>query len=172
MATDALAVWHDFYLLLGGGAATLVGLTFVAASIIAGAVQRDHEQGLNVFITPTVLHFTAILVACLIAVAPIADPGKRGALLLALSIVGIGYSARVWLNMYRRGYAATVVLSDRLWYALAPVFAYAAVAAGALLAALAIPAGGAVLASGLGLLLLAGIRNAWDMVIWIVIRRG
>jgi hypothetical protein len=39
----AIQRWHDFYVLLGGAAATLVGLTFVAASIGAGVLTSSHE---------------------------------------------------------------------------------------------------------------------------------
>lgn len=172
MPEAAFQDWHDFYLLLGGAAATLVGLTFVAASIASGTMKREHETALNIFITPTVVHFTAILVACLLVAAPFADPRLRAFLLLAESGLGGVYSAAIWVGMYRHGYAATVDLRDRLWYALAPVFCYAAVATGAVLHGFGAGAGEGVLAGGLGLLLLAGIRNAWDMALWIALRRG
>jgi hypothetical protein len=164
--------WHDFYALLGAAAATLVGLTFVAASIAAGTVKREHAPALNIFITPTVVHFTAILVACLLILAPFADPSSQGFLLLAGSAGGAVYSAVVLIEMRRRGYAATVDVRDRLWYALAPVLAYVVVAAGALLRGIGARHGTAVLAVGFALLLFAGIRNAWDMLIFTVIRRG
>ncbi len=88
----ALKDWHDFYELLGGAAATLVGLTFVAASIGAGILTRDHESAMKVFITPTVVHFSAILVACLLILAPLASETSLAVLLLAEGATGIAYS--------------------------------------------------------------------------------
>jgi hypothetical protein len=167
---EALKDWHDFYVLMGGAAATLVGLTFVAASIGVGVLKQEHEAGLKAFITPTVVHFAAILTACLLILAPFASVLVLGAVLLAEGIVGIAYSVSVLIHIRRQEFGVTLVLVDRVWYAAAPVVAYAvfAGAAGAL-------ASGArtsliVLACGLGLLLLAGIRNAWDMALWIMMR--
>lgn len=170
---DALGAWHDFYLLLGGAAATLVGLTFVAASIAAGTVKKEHKTGINLFITPTLLHFTAILVTCLLIVAPFAEAGLRGASVLALGALGVAYSAAVAINMRRHGYVASINLRDRVWYATAPILAYLVVVSGAFLHTRnGGGSGDLLLAGGLGLLLLAGIRNAWDMVLWIVLQRG
>ena len=167
---DALAAWHDFYMLIGGAAATLVGLTFVAASIGAGSMTRDHEAGLNTFMTPTVVHFTAVLFACLLIVAPFGSATALAAALLVESGAGICYSGGVWVTMRRRGFAASVDLADRAWYALAPVVGYAVLAAAAIAHALDARASLVMLAGGLGILLLAGIRNAWDMALWIMMR--
>jgi hypothetical protein len=165
---EALKEWHDFYLLIGTAAATLVGLTFVAVSAGAGAVTRDHEAGLRSFLTPTVADFTAILVACLILLAPFED--ARGALLLVAAAVGAGYSVWVWARMRRHGFTATVDLADRAWYALAPLAGHLAIGGAAVAYLFATPASLAIIAGGLGLLLLAGIRNAWDMTLWYVMR--
>ena len=73
--------------------------------------------------------------------------------------------------MLKHGIAASIDNVDRLWYALLPVPAYLTViAAGA-----GLWRGHArsldVLAAALILLLLIGIRNAWDMTVWIIGRR-
>ncbi len=62
--------WHDFYLLIGTASATLIGLMFVAASVGASYFTTEREAPLRAFLTPTVLHFTAILVICLMSTAP------------------------------------------------------------------------------------------------------
>ena len=167
---EALNDWHDFYVLLGGAAATLVGLTFVAASIGVGVLSRDHEAGMKVFVTPTVTHFSAILIACLLDLAPLASATSLAALLLAEGVAGIAYSLRVWLHIRSREFTADLVLVDRVWYALAPVAAYAVLAGGAVALMVGAKPSRAVLAVGLGLLLFAGIRNAWDMAQWFVMR--
>jgi hypothetical protein len=58
----SLEHWHDFYTLTGSAAATLVGLMFVAVSISDGAFTRQHQMGIRAFLSPTVVHFSAILI--------------------------------------------------------------------------------------------------------------
>jgi hypothetical protein len=52
--------WHDFYLLIGTASATLVGLTFVTASVGARYFTREREAALKSFLTPIVMHFAAV----------------------------------------------------------------------------------------------------------------
>jgi preprotein translocase subunit SecY len=72
--------------------------------------------------------------------------------------------------MKRRRFYQTVDIFDRLWYALTPMAGYfiVMIAAGGLMA----QRRGSLdlLAAGLGVLLLLGLRNAWDMTVWVVIR--
>ncbi len=166
----ALKDWHDFYMLVGTAAATLVGLTFVAITIGAGTLTRQHEAGVHAFVTPTVVHFAAILFACLIILAPFETQGSLGAALLLEGVLGIAYSGWLVLFMRRHKLTKTVDLTDRVWYALAPAVGYLilAAAAGALLANA--PVSLTLLATAQGVLLVASIRNAWDMAVWITLR--
>ena len=167
---DALRDWHDFYVLIGTAAATLVGLMFVAASIGASYFTVEREHGLHNFLTPTVLHFTATLVACLVVLAPNHGPLSLAIILFVGSIVGLCYSGRRWLVVRRRKYE--IDLADQLWYLVGPLTSYALIAAAAgLVLSRADPELGLdLLSAGLVLLLLLGIRNAWDMTTWIAVR--
>src|SRR5580700_10418070 len=122
---EALREWHDFYILVGTASATLVGLMFVAASIGSGFYSVDHEAGLRAFVTPTVVHFAAILVACLLIVAPAQSWASLGVLLSIEGLIGVAYTGRVWLHMRRHGFTTMVDLADRIWYALTPAVGYA-----------------------------------------------
>jgi hypothetical protein len=64
---DLIEDWHDFDLLVGTAAATLVGLMFVAASIGASIYTEKNRPGMQAFISPTVVHFTSVLVLALLA---------------------------------------------------------------------------------------------------------
>jgi hypothetical protein len=68
----------------------------------------------------------------------------------------------------RRSFDVDVV--DRMFYALIPVLGYLLVLLCAVLLVMQSALSLDVLAAGLITLLLAGIRNAWDMTMWIVIR--
>jgi hypothetical protein len=108
--------WHDFYLLVGTASATLVGLMFVTASIAANLFTEKNREALRAFISPTVVHFCAILFVCILAAIPSQTWRTLGGLLLAGGAAGIVYSARVWVQLVRRSFNVDVV--DRMFYAL------------------------------------------------------
>ncbi|HZB93763.1 MAG TPA: hypothetical protein VE397_20105 [Stellaceae bacterium] len=167
---DALRAWHDFYLLIGTASGTLIGLLFVAASVGTSYFTAEHEAALKAFLTPTVLHFTAVLTSCLVATAPSHTPMSLGVLMATEGVLGVGYAAWLWLHMRRRGFASTIDLADRGWYVFAPFLAYLLMVAAGVDLARGITPALDLLAATLVLLLLIGIRNAWDMTVWIVIR--
>ena len=105
-ATGLLHAWHDFYVLIGTAAATLIGLMFVAASISASYMTEKHQAGIQSFYTPTVVHFATVLITCVVLVAPLGAM-PLGALLLAIGAVGLGYASVVWVRMGRRGFTAS-----------------------------------------------------------------
>jgi hypothetical protein len=166
---DLIRPWHDFYLLVGTTSATLVGLMFVAASIGAQVFKEENRAAIEAFISPTVVHFSTALFACIIATIP-EHTGLEFILLLSvLGLAGLGYSARVWTQLVVR-HKFSVDSIDRLFYAVIPgVGQLLVLLSGVML--LTLPAAALdCLAIALLVLLLAGIRNAWDMTMWIVIR--
>ena len=169
--TASLAAWRDFYMLIGTASATLVALMFVAASIGAGVFTRKHQVGIRSFLSPTVVHFTAILVVCLFAIIPIQTWFTMAALLVCSGAIGMAYSAWVWRRMTRYGIIGTIDAIDRLWYAQLPMPAYLLVAVAGVALWDKSMTGLDLLAATQILLLLIGIRNAWDMTVWIIDRR-
>ena len=167
--TELLHEWHDFYLLLGTASATLVGLMFVAASIGTTVFNEAHRAALEAFISPTVVHFAAVLFACLVIMMPIHDWESLGALLGIGGLAGLIYTGRVVLQLNIR-HRFNVELIDRLFYALIPLAGYLLALAAAVLGFLHNAASAYVMAAALLVLLLAGLRNAWDMMLWIMIR--
>ena len=166
---ELIHTWHDFYLLVGTASATLVGLMFVAASIGAQVFTEKNRAGMRAFISPTVVHFSAVPFVCILAAIPSHTPVTLAALLALLALAGAVYSARVWIALFvRRSFDVDVV--DRLFYALIPIVGYLLMLLSA--CTLLVQSGLALdlLAAALIILLLAGIRNAWDMMTWIVIR--
>jgi hypothetical protein len=93
--TELLHEWHDFFLLVGTASATLVGLVFVAASMGSSIFNEEHRAPLTAFITPTVVHFTAALVTCLLAVMPTHDWRILGGLLGAEGLAGLIYGGGI-----------------------------------------------------------------------------
>ena len=171
MADGGLASWHDFNVVMGTAAATLEGLMFVAASVGTGVFTEERQIGLRTFLSPTVVAFAGVLALALIGVAPVRSAAADAVLIGGAGLLGLAYSARVWQRMVQHGLASSVDLEDRVWYAAAPAFAYFLLAADGLGFALAAPAAPSLLAVGTGTLLVAGLRNAWDITTWVVLRR-
>lgn len=115
------------------------------------------------------LHFSAIVIACLILMVPSHDRMSLCVILLVGAATGLAYSCNVWLQMRRRGFSATIDLADRIWYGLSPVAGYLMIAAAAIMLPLRIGAALELIAAALVVLLLLGIRNAWDMTVWITL---
>lgn len=169
---ELLRRWHDFYALLGSAAATLTGLMFVAASIAASYFKERSAAGIQAFFTPTVAHFGAVLLVCIVLVAPIPSWKVLGGLLIALGAVGLAYSFAVWVLIGRHGLIATIDLADRAWYALSPLAGHLMIVAAAVMLLLHNARGLVVLAIAVLVLLLAGLRNAWDITSWVILRAG
>ena len=162
---DLLHAWRDFYALLGAASATLVGLLFVAASIGANTFREEHRAPLGSFLTPTVAHFSAVLFACMLGCIPSQTWASFG-FALAGALAGLGYAGRIlFLLVVRRRFK--VDLGDQIFYAAVPVLGYLL-----LLLASALPprrsaAGAEAAAAALLTLLAGGLRNAWDMTLWV-----
>src|SRR5258706_14185713 len=85
---ELLHDWHDFYVLIGTASATLVGLMFVAASIGASVFNEEHRAPMKAFVTPTVVHFAAVLFTSLLVTIPTDSWRGHGALLAAGGLAG------------------------------------------------------------------------------------
>jgi hypothetical protein len=165
-----LPTWQNFYVIIGTAAATLTGLLFVVATLIAGVRVRvsSPSSGIAAFNTPNVVHFCAALLVAAILSAPWQALWIAG-LLLGLSGLGGMIYVVIVLRRARRQRDYQPVLSDWLWHTVFPLVSYTAL----LVAAIVLPGHPApalfVIAAGTVLLLFIGIHNAWDNVIYIAI---
>jgi hypothetical protein len=161
--------WHDFYLLVGTASATLVGLMFVAASIGSSVFSERNRNALQAFFSPTVVNFASALFICIGVMIPAQTWLTMGVLLTAGGIAGVVYAGRVWVQMIvRRSFHVDLV--DRMFYATIPLVGYLLVLASGILLLLHMRWSSDVTAAALVVLLFAGVRNAWDMTTWIMMR--
>ena len=163
---ESLREWHEFFVFLGTVAATLVGAMFVVVSIGVGFLTRERAGEIREFVTPTMIHLATVILVSALALVPALEGRALAALLGIAGIIGLVYSAAIGLNIRRRA----VERGDRVWYALLPLFGYAALWAAALLAWLDAAAGPKTMAAALAVLLVASLRNAWDIILFIVTR--
>jgi len=167
--SQTLRDWQTFYFLVGGAAAGLVGLTFVAITVGSGTITKQNVSGLRTFVNPSLIHFIYVLVTAAVVVMPGITRMQLGILLMLAGLVSAGRIIStvpfIW-HQYRRH---VVDLHDWAWYFLAPLVSYllyAGTGAGLLRGngqALTVLAWASIL------LLIAGIRNTWDMVLWFMI---
>jgi hypothetical protein len=166
-----LGHWHEFYALLGTASATLVGLLFVAATVGSGAFSGVRTAPLRMFLSASVIHFSTILIVCLIVLAPGYGWISPGALIVGCGVFGLGYYGLAWRDAMRDGLAKAIDLDDRVWYAVLPVAGYLFEAASGVAMAMRISESCVALALSIGFLLVVGIRNAWDITVWSVTRK-
>jgi hypothetical protein len=166
----ALHDWRDFYILGGTAGATLVGLMFVFASIGASQLARRNTGAMRAFITPTVVHFGAVLLVCLVSIMPSLNDRSLGMTLGVGALIGGAYCSQILLLIIR-SFAAGMAWEDRLFYALIPFGGYLLLLGSAALELDDRPADANVLAGiAIIVLLVAGLRNAWDMTVWMTTR--
>jgi len=168
-AAELFHVWHEFYLLVGTAAATLVGLMFVSASIGSSVFSERHRIALQAFISPTVVNFAAVLFICIGVMIPSQTWLSLGLLLAGGAVAGLIYAGRVWVQMFVR-HSFHVDIIDRMFYATVPLVGYLLVLAAGILLLLRLRWSAEVTAAALVVLMFAGVRNAWDMTTWIMMR--
>lgn len=161
--------WHEFYTLAGTAGATLVGLMFVAASV--GSATWSRRAALRVFLSATVVHFSSVLCVSLCVLAPLPGVQAFGFLVAAIGCIGLVYCGFVVVDSVRDGLAKVIDWDDRLWYAGLPIVGYLALSGAGVAEALQIADSELVLTGAIVLLLIAGIRNAWDITVWAVTRQ-
>ena len=161
---DVLKEWHDFYLVVGTAAATLIGAMFVVVSIGSGLIKKDRGFGLSIYTTPTVMHLAVVVFACALVFVPSLSARGLGGMLAVGAAGGLAYAARNTFHITRKKPFA----SDLVWHGVAPVIAYLVGLAGAIFVFLDRPQAFDLLAIALALPVASGIRNAWDLIIFFV----
>jgi hypothetical protein len=170
MALAQLADWANFYVITGSAAAGLTGLTFVVIAL-ASDVRRVDTVGLNTFITPTIVHFGAVLALAAFMCVPHHTRSSMAIGLAVAAIAGLVYTGRITVNVHHKLEKYVAVWEDWLWNVVFPYLAYGTLGAAAALVeshpddALDGVAGASVL------LLFIGIHNAWDIAVWMSLRK-
>jgi len=90
-----LAEWESFYVIVGGGAAALIGLQFVVLTLIAEKPQLASPEAGAAFATPTIVHFSSALALAAGLRIPWESTGPVAVLLGIAGIAGMGYTAMV-----------------------------------------------------------------------------
>jgi fatty acid desaturase len=158
--------WETFYVIIGSSAGALTGLMFVVIALIADV--RSSVRQIDAFGTPTVVHFSAVLLLSGILSAPWPAMSAARLALGVFGAAGVVYMLVVLRRAHRQtGYKP--VLEDWLFHTALPLVAYAAVLAAAVGLPWRPPSLLFLIGGAAVLLLFIGIHNAWDTVTYIVV---
>lgn len=161
-----LAAWESFYVIVGSSAAALTGLQFVVIVLSAEVNVLGGSSTTAAFATPTIVHFSTVLLISAVLSAPWPDIADAGVILGMCGTAGVIYGLTV-IHHARKQTAYTPVLEDIVWHWILPIVAYATLL-GSAIAVGRHPVMSLFLVAGTSLLLLfVGIHNAWDSVIYI-----
>ena|SRR5215472_8959960 len=165
-----LVEWESFYVIVGSSAGALIGLQFVVLTLLAGTPQLVNPQGGGAYLTPTIVHFGAVLLLSAVLRIPW---HTIGAFATAWGIIGLaGMVYVVIVNLRIRGnslYRAQI--EDWLCHTVLPLAAYALLAGSALAASSHETGALLCVAVAVLVLLFCGIHNAWDVVAYHVFVR-
>jgi hypothetical protein len=166
MTVNPIVEWRDFYVMIGTAAGAIVGATFVVATLTGGIEKRN--IGLRGFITPNAVHLGVVLVASGVLAAPNIPSLFFDAVFALGGLAGFIYC----LIVIKRIWGMPLDFADISFYAALPTLSYLAFIAAAWwdwrygdgdtpLRTLAV---------SFVVLLVVGMRNAWDMATFMLTR--
>jgi lipid-A-disaccharide synthase-like uncharacterized protein len=161
---DPMEGWSDFYQLIGATAGTLIGLIFVVVSLGAEHAKTGDEHRTRIGVTPTLVHFTALLVSALSMLAPLSNTA-RAVILGLIGCVGLAYLLNLALLVSKRIKAEE---RDTLWFGVLPMAAYAGFLVTGAAWALAADFAPQIGALASVILLVAALHNSWEMTLIII----
>ena len=171
MDASLLTGWENFYVIIGSSAGGLAGLTFVVIALVRDAA-RAQPEGLRAFVTPTIVHFAAVLGLAAYLSMPRQSLPSLSAGLGVAGLAGLIFGGLTAARLGRHLVDYVPVREDWIWNAILPTCAYGCLLISAVLVWYRpLPSLYAVAAVSMGLLFI-GIHNAWDIAVWITLYKG
>jgi hypothetical protein len=169
-----LQSWHDFFILAGTAAATLLGLVFVAASI-AATIPNEQLGDMNsrrLWVLPIVYAFLRVLLVSAVGLVPGQPLTAFGWELAVLAGVDVGRMAWVTRGMIEHHTSKEPLeAADWGWYVLYPAGASTVLAAEGVLLVMGHAVSPWMLAGGILGHLVVGVHNAWELADWLATRQ-
>jgi hypothetical protein len=167
----AITGWENFYVIVGSSAGALIGLQFVVITLVSTMpIKEGGEQATSAFATPTIIHFSSVLLLSGILSAPWRRVETAAVVWGALGLGGIVYEIIVARRM-RTQALYTPELEDWVFHLLFPLAAYGTLAGSAYAARLHARAALFSVGAAALMLLFVGIHNAWDAITYHVFAR-
>ena len=170
MESSLLAGWDNFYVITGGAAGGLTGLTFVVITLAADA-HRVRPVGVKAFVTPTIVHFGAVLALAAFLSVPGHTIASLSLGLGMLGLAGLVYIATIAAAIHRMKGDYLPVPEDWVWNVILPALCFGVLLIMALLFPIRTKPSLYGVAAAIMLLMIVGIHNAWDIAVWNSVNR-
>src|SRR5215210_4335269 len=167
-AHSQLAAWETFFFLIGSSGAALTGLPFVVIALIADSRRRATTREIQAFSTPTIVHFSAVLLLSAMISAPWHGLSRLALVIGLYGLGGFSYTLITFLRA-RRLTTYRLVFEDWLWHVGLPLVSYTLSVAAAFLLPRNAHRSLFMVGFAAVMLLFIGIHNAWDAVTYITI---
>jgi hypothetical protein len=160
-----LEQWHEFFLVSGTAGVTLTGVLFIVISLGPSIIAAEHTTGVRAFISPNAVYFTTVLVVSNVLMAPDISQDLVGWLLVLGAAASLFY---LWsVKGPRRWRENGLSVLDWVWYIALPYVAYGLTLGAGILVLRDDPRAILLIAGVMIFMLVIGIRNAWDLAVWI-----
>lgn len=170
-ARSQLAAWETFFFLIGSSGAALTGLQFVVIALIADSRRKATTREIQAFATPTIVHFSAVLLLSAMISAPWHGLSRLALVIGCYGAGGFLYTLIIFLRA-RRLKTYRLVFEDWLWHVGLPLTSYAMSIVAAFLLQSYVHRTLFIVGFSALMLLFTGIHNAWDSVTYITIELG
>jgi hypothetical protein len=160
--------WSDFYLVVGGAAAVLLGLIFVVVSLMHDRPRSTVLFGSRLYMGPIVLHMCFVLVLSAAALTPGMSARAYAAIAGAVALWGVVRGLMSLAGIRRlRGGDDPPHWTDSWYYGLLPLLLYVALAVVAMAFWKGWPQAPYGVAGVIVGLLLLSVRDEYDLVTWL-----
>jgi len=164
-----LKEWENFYVIVGSSAGALIGLQFVVMTLLADKPPPADANA--AYSTPTIVHFSAVLLLSALLRAPWHGIAPAAMLWGLIGLCGFVYELIIARRISRWS-TYQPAFEDWFFHVMLPLAAYALLAASSVAAFWRAEEALFALGAATLMLLFAGIHNAWDAVTWhVVVRR-
>jgi hypothetical protein len=159
-----LETWHEFFILLGTAGLTLTGLLFVVISLGPRVAADRHATNVRAFVSPNAVFFTATLVVSSLFLVPALSATIVGVLLCSGACASLVYLA--YARAHQQWRHNNLPALDWIWFVGLPFLSYLLLLFAGVGFVVEVSFAMYGVAAGLVLLVVTGIRNAWDLVLW------
>jgi hypothetical protein len=159
--------WQNFFVIVATAAGALTGLMFVVIALRRDQTSNAPVHALRSFATPTIVHFTSVVVLSAVLTMPRLTRAGIGWVLVLLGAAGLAYMGFVIMTARIRVDFASD-LEDTLFHFTFPPIAHGAIVAAGVFTWSDHAWSMYMVAGALLMLLVVGIHNAWDSAVWFV----
>lgn len=160
--------WGEFYLLAGSAAAVLIGLIFVVVTLMSDRPRSSVLDGSKLYMGPIVLGVSFVLALSAAALSPGITAAQFALIAAVIALWGLARGLLSIAGIRRLG--GEVHWTDVWFYGVVPSALYVALAGVAVAFWMDWACAPYALAAVVTGLLLAAVRNEWDLVTWLAPR--